>query len=191
MVAPVMQQGAVSREVTFPEGTWIDLNNPTRRYEGHTTTSYAAPLEVLPLFVRAGAFIAQATNKMQNVGNYNPDQLDICYYMSDQPSEYRLFDDDLHSTGTLRQGNHRLINFTATPQGKSCVITIQGLGSFDNASPKKEYRLVLPGISAKPKQVKVNGKKAGKVNFDKQRAELVIPLTIADIAAVTTVEIIR
>ena len=48
MVAPVMQQGAVSRDITFPAGTWVDLNNPSRRYEGHTTVNYAAPIEVLP-----------------------------------------------------------------------------------------------------------------------------------------------
>lgn len=191
MVAPVMQQGAVSRSITFPEGTWIDYNHPTRRYEGHTTTSYDAPLEVLPLFVRAGAFIPQATNKMENVGDYNPDKLDIRYYASDQPSQYTLFDDDLHSTATLMNDCYRLIRFNAEPNGKSCVITIKGEGTFSGASAKKEYRLTLPGVTAKPKQVKVNGKKAGKVTFDKQRAELVIPLTIVDIAAVTTVEIVK
>ena len=203
MVAPVMQQGAVSRTVTFPEGTWVDYNNPVRRFEGHTTVSYAAPLEVLPLFVRAGAFIPQATNKMENVGDYNPDKLEIRYYASNEPSQYTLFDDDLHATaasseivlpqgsGSLPKDIYRLIHFTAEPNANKCVITIKGEGSFKGASPKKDYRLILPGITAKPKQVKVNGKKAGKVTYDRQRAELVIPLSIADIAAATTVEIIK
>ena len=53
MVAPVMQQGAVSRMITFPDGTWVDMNHPERRYEGHTTVNYAAPIELLPLFARA------------------------------------------------------------------------------------------------------------------------------------------
>lgn len=191
MVAPVMQQGAVSRDITFPEGTWVDYNHPTRRYEGHTTVSYDAPIEVLPLFVRAGAFIPQATNKMENVGDYNPDNLEIRYYTSNQPSEYTLFEDDMHSTETLGNGNHRLIHFSATPQAGSCVITIRGEGTFPGASPKKNYRLTLPGITTMPKQVKVNGKKAGKVTLDKQRGMLVIPVSIPNINNATTVEIIQ
>ncbi|MBQ3958867.1 MAG: DUF5110 domain-containing protein [Muribaculaceae bacterium] len=191
MVAPVMQQGAVSRDITFPEGTWVDYNHPTRRYEGHTTVSYDAPIEVLPLFVRAGAFIPQATNKMENVGDYNPDNLEIRYYASNQPSEYTLFEDDMHSTETLGNGNHRLIHFCATPQAGSCVITIRGEGTFPGASPKKNYRLTLPGITTMPKQVKVNGKKAGKVTLDKQRGMLVIPVSIPNINNATTVEIIQ
>ena len=191
MVAPVMQQGAVSRDITFPEGTWVDYNHPTRRYEGHTTVSYDAPIEVLPLFVRAGAFIPQATNKMENVGDYNPDNLEIRYYASNQPSEYTLFEDDMHSTETLGNGNHRLIHFCATPQAGSCVITIRGEGTFPGASPKKDYRLTLPGITTMPKQVKVNGKKAGKVTLDKQRGMLVIPVSIPNINNATTVEIIQ
>ena len=205
MVAPVMQQGAVSRDITFPEGIWVDYYNPTRRYQGHTTVSYAAPLEVLPLFVRAGAFIPQATNKMQNVGDYNPDKLDIRYYASNEPSHYTLFDDDLHSTaasselvqlhgaGTLPKDTYRLINFSAErltePGAHNYVITVKGEGSFKGASPKKEYRLVLPGFFAYPGMVKVNGKKAKKATYDKQRGELIIPLTIADISTTTTVEI--
>lgn len=188
MVAPVMKQGATSRDITFPEGNWVDINIPSNRYNGHTTISYDAPIEVLPLFARAGAFIPQASHKMGNVGDYNPDKLDIVYYMSDEPSEYTLFDDDLKSTGTLAKGKHRLIHFAAAPQGNSCVITITGEGA--GTSAKKEYRLVVPGLEVKPSQVKVNGKKI-KLNYDRTIPMLTIPITIADINSTTTVEIVK
>lgn len=186
MVAPVMEQGATSRNITFPDGTWVDISSPSNRYNAYTSISYNAPLEVLPVFARAGAFIPQANYKMENVGDYNPNKLDIVYYPSDEPSEYTLFEDDLTSTGTLDEGKHRLINFTATPQGKSCTITIKGEGAGTPA--KKEYRLVIPGLEVKPAMVKVNGKKA-KVNYDKTIPTLTIPLTINDINNETTVEI--
>ena len=188
MVAPVMQQGALSRDITFPEGTWVDINHPERRYEGHTTVNYAAPVEVLPLFARAGAFIPLANYEMDNVGDYNPDKLDIVYYSSDTPSTYTLFDDDLHSTGTLQNDKHRLIQFTATPQGKTCYITIQGKGSIDGDNPSKEYRLLIPATT-KPGRVRINGKKASGVTYDKRTATLSIPLAIPDITMATTVEI--
>ncbi len=188
MVAPVMEQGATSRKITFPEGTWVDINIPSNRYTGHTTITYNTPLDVLPHFARAGAFIPQATNKMENVGDYNPGKLDIVYYPSDEPSSYTLYDDDLTSTGTLAQGRHRLITFAATPAANKCLITIKGEGAGTPA--KKEYRLVIPGMEVKPSMVKVGGKKV-KVNYDKTIPTLTIPLTINDINTTTTVEILK
>ena len=190
MVAPVMQQGAVSRDITFPEGTWVDINHPEKRYAGHTTVNYAAPLEVLPLFVRAGAFIPQANYPMDNVGDYNPDKLDIIYYTSETPSTFTLFDDDLHSTGTLARDRHREIQFVATPQGKTCFITIQGRGNIEGDAPSKDYRLIIPA-APKPKQVKINGKKAVGVTYDNRTSTLIIPLAIADVAQATIIEITK
>ena len=190
MVAPVMQQGAVSRDITFPEGTWVDINHPERRYAGHTTVNYAAPLEVLPLFARAGAFIPQANYPMDNVGDYNPDKLDIIYYTSETPSTFTLFDDDLHSTGTLARDKHREIQFVATPQGKTCFITIQGRGNIEGDAPSKDYRLIIPA-APKPKQVKINGKKVVGMNYDKRTSTLTIPLAIADVTQATIIEITK
>ena len=190
MVAPVMQQGAVSRDITFPEGTWVDINHPERRYAGHTTVNYPAPVEVLPLFARAGAFIPQANYEMDNVGDYNPDRLDIIYYACDHPSTYTLFDDDLHSTGTLARDKHRLIQFTATPQGKTCFITIQGKGNIDGDTPNKEYRIIIPATT-KAGKVKINGKKATGVTYDKSSGTLTIPVTIPDITEATIIEIVK
>ena len=188
MVAPVMQQGADSRDITFPEGVWVDINHPEKRYQGHTTVNYAAPIEVLPLFARAGAFIPRADYEMDNVGDYNPDRLDIVYYSSDHPSTYILFDDDLHSTGTLARDHHREIQFTAVPQGKTCYITIQGRGTIEGDTPNKEYRLIIPATT-KPKRVNINGKKAQGVTYDKRGDTLSIPVTIVDITQATIIEI--
>ena len=191
MVAPVMKQGATSRSITFPQGTWVDYNNPARRYEGHTTVHYDAPLEVLPLFVRAGAFIPQASHAMGNVGDYNPAKLDIVYFPANEATEFTLFDDDLTSTGTLADGKHRLIRFAAKPQGTSCVVTISSEGTLADVSPRKDYNLVVKGVSAMPSQVTVNGKKVAQARFDASASTLTIPLSIANIASTTTVEIAR
>ena len=188
MVAPVMKQGATSRDITFPEGTWVDINNPAKRYDGHSTIHYPAPLEVLPLFARAGAFIPQANYTMDNVGDYNPNKLDILYYMSDKASTYSLFDDDLHSTGTLAKGHHRIINFNAKPEAGKLTITINGAG-MDSA--KKDYRIIIPAFDSKPAQVIINGKKFKKVNYDKTSKVLAIPIAINDINETTTVEIVK
>ncbi len=190
MVAPVMKQGATSRSITFPRGTWVDYNHPERRYEAATVIDYEAPIDVLPLFVRAGAFIPQARNRMENVGDYNPSKLDILYYPANEPSSFTLFDDDLHSTGTLAVGKHRLIHFTAKPAARSLEITIAGEGSFKGASRGKEYRLMVPGVKVKPAQVTVGGKTTA-YSYDAATSTLTVPLRIADVSKPTVVSISR
>ena len=62
LVAPVVTQGAQTREVYLPLGpaAWFDFHNG-QRFEAGRTHTVAAPLDVLPLFTRAGASIPIST----------------------------------------------------------------------------------------------------------------------------------
>ena len=184
MVAPVMTQGATQRTIAFPDGEWVDYNNPSKRFAGHTITVYPAPIDVLPLFVRAGAFLPRATGHMENVGDYNPDQLDIVYYHSNAESSYTLFDDDMHSTGTLAEGKHRLIHFVAKPLNGGYEITITPEGNIDGTSIAKQYQLVMPDITAKPRRVTINGKNA-RFGYDKAAARLTVAVSVAAPTTIT------
>ncbi|MDX2170769.1 MAG: glycoside hydrolase family 31 protein [Deltaproteobacteria bacterium] len=55
LVAPLWQNGARSREVYLPAGRWEDFWDRTRSFEGPATITVDAPLDVIPVFVRAGA----------------------------------------------------------------------------------------------------------------------------------------
>lgn len=56
MVAPVIIEGATSRDVFLPPGEWVDGNNESAVYNGPTTIKdYPAPIEILPYFFRNGA----------------------------------------------------------------------------------------------------------------------------------------
>jgi len=57
LFAPLWQNGARSRDVYLPQGEWIDYWEPTRRLHGPTTVTVDAPLDRLPLFVRAGGLL--------------------------------------------------------------------------------------------------------------------------------------
>ena len=96
----------------------------------------------------------------------------------------------MHSTGTLARDKHREIQFVATPQGKTCFINIQGRGNIEGDAPSKDYRLIIPA-TAKPGKVKINGKKAQGVTYDKRTATLTIPVAIPDITATTIIELTK
>ncbi|KAJ3658461.1 hypothetical protein Zmor_010196 [Zophobas morio] len=52
LVAPVIEQGATSRNIVIPAGTWKDGNDGTI-YEGpQVLTDYPAPIDVLPFFIK-------------------------------------------------------------------------------------------------------------------------------------------
>jgi alpha-D-xyloside xylohydrolase len=57
LVAPVTEQGASSREVYLPAGTdWYNYWT-SERVKGGQTITVAAPIDTLPLFVRAGSIL--------------------------------------------------------------------------------------------------------------------------------------
>ncbi|WP_228991378.1 NPCBM/NEW2 domain-containing protein [Streptomyces sp. DH8] len=57
LVAPVYQDATERKDIYLPEGTWIDYWSG-RTHQGPTTIdTYSAPLDTLPLFVKAGAAI--------------------------------------------------------------------------------------------------------------------------------------
>ncbi|RBI59232.1 alpha-xylosidase [halophilic archaeon] len=55
LVAPVFEESG-TRDVYLPEGEWVDFWTD-ERYEGERTASVDAPLEVMPMFVRAGSVV--------------------------------------------------------------------------------------------------------------------------------------
>jgi alpha-glucosidase (family GH31 glycosyl hydrolase) len=72
LVAPVTEQGATSRPVYLPSGTdWYNWWTGERLKGGQTVTA-KAPIETLPLFVRAGSIVpigepVQNTAKVQKL----------------------------------------------------------------------------------------------------------------------------
>ena len=55
-VAPVITAGATTRELLLPPGTWLDwwTGAPT---EGSATVTSAAPIDTVPVYIRAGALV--------------------------------------------------------------------------------------------------------------------------------------
>ena len=54
LVAPVIEEGATSRTITLPTGPWLDWWDGERVMGDGQTLTVSAPLEEIPVFVRAG-----------------------------------------------------------------------------------------------------------------------------------------
>ncbi|GIH15069.1 hypothetical protein Raf01_32410 [Rugosimonospora africana] len=72
LVAPVIMAGATSRQVYLPAGTWIDYNDKTTTFTGPATITAVAPLDTIPVYVRAGAIVPRGDIVRSN-NNWTPD----------------------------------------------------------------------------------------------------------------------
>lgn len=145
LVAPVMEKGARSRKVLFPtmgrrSTLWIDWFNPARSYRGGTERVVPAPIDKFPLFVRAGSFIPQYEGKVENTGDYDPSQITVKYFPSDEASEYKLFDDNHVSPTSLADEAYSITTFRSDGKGK---ITVSRSGNYPGMHAEQHIRLQI------------------------------------------------
>lgn len=163
LVAPVVTQGTTERQVTFPAGQWIDMNSPGKVYHGGETIVYPAPLEVIPMFVRAGALLPRADYNMNNVGDYRTDSYTVRYYPVEGKSDGYIFEDDMTTPGTLAEGRYTLLRFDAdaTPSGIEISLKAEnGNDYYVNPRQVKTLTFEVYNIASKPAGVTFDGKKA-------------------------------
>lgn len=156
LVAPVMENGARGRTVIFPAGRWISWYDPQISYEGGTTDFVSAPLEELPLFVKAGSFIPQYLKPIENVTQYDPSSLTIRYYPSATQTEYTLFDDNRISPTSLYDGTYQLAFFKGKLDGNRLNISLSSNGGSYEGMPETRMMDIAVMNVAKPKKVEVN-----------------------------------
>ena len=178
MVAPVMEQGARSRKVIIPPGQWVDYNNPSVSYEGPDTIDYKAPLDVLPLFVRAGAFIPQADYKMESTGDYRSDTYTVNYYPYLGESEYQMFEDDRTSTASLADNTYSIITFRGDASVEGINIDVTAKGTYHGAPDMKKLTFKIHLIDVKPSEITIDGKTLSKKawKYDPSTSTVSIPV---------------
>jgi alpha-glucosidase len=57
LIAPVVEKGAVTKDVYLPEGEWINYHDCKTVHRGGQWITVDAPLEVVPVFVKKGSII--------------------------------------------------------------------------------------------------------------------------------------
>ncbi|MCX4368087.1 MAG: DUF5110 domain-containing protein [Duncaniella sp.] len=166
LVAPVLTQGATERRVIFPDGEWLDITAPDNIHHGGDTIIYPAPLNVLPLFVRAGSFIPTADYKMDNTGDYRTDRYTINYYPTSGLSTYTLYEDDLTSPSSLESGNYRLVTFSGQASDTYINIKVATTGHIEGSADNKRLTFVVHRIMSRPASVTAGGKNVKGWRYD-------------------------
>lgn len=184
MVAPVMEKGATSRTVVFPDSSpvWIDMNNGTT-YPGGTSATVDAPLNVLPHYARAGAFIPMANYNMKSTRDYRTDHYTINYYpVAGVASEYTLFEDDRTTPSAKSLNDGLKIHFVGDADTRKAVIDISSTGGYDGmdghngVKGQKALTFVIHGVMKEPWYALVNGQNA-HIDYDPVKHTVTVGLS--------------
>ncbi len=104
MIAPILEKGAQSRDVYFPDGVWFDYWTG-KPISGPGTFSIEAQLEKEPIYVREGAIIPVGNN----IESTNQDQGNLVVWVyPGRDSRFEIYEDD----GMSKDGPSALTRMT-------------------------------------------------------------------------------
>lgn len=159
LVAPVVNAGAVVRNVYLPAGQWYDYWTD-RLFEGGQIISVPAPLERLPLFIKAGSIIPMWSDKNDADENEKPT---ITYRVYPGQAETVLYED----TGegfNYQKGDYRWIYISSDWDSAKLIIKRRIAGRYVPNYQQIEMEIV--GLSDEPSHVRIDRQGAPIWFFD-------------------------
>jgi len=105
LVAPILKPDVTRRLVYLPAGSWYDYWT-NRKYAGGTMISVEAPLDTVPMFVRAGAIIPTGP-PLNYVGEKPVDTITLNVYPDDTGAASTTLYEDDGLTPAYKNGNFR------------------------------------------------------------------------------------
>ena len=166
LVAPVVHESASARDVYFPAGdAWVDWWDGTR-HAGGTYAKVQAPLERLPLFLRAGASLAMQP-VVQNTGEMKSVSLTITVALgaNGASSIYQ----DAGDGYAYRQGDSRTTQVELSADKLRLHIP--------KSDRFQRIRFVeFLGVDAKPASITLDGKPLRDIAFDAQTRRVRVAL---------------
>lgn len=169
LIAPVLDEGKTNQDVYLPDANqiWVDFwNNKT--YRGGQTINYDAPLEIIPVFVKAGSVIPFGKNKLR--AEEPDDTLTIRFYPY-KTATFELYEDD-GKTPDYQTGAFGITKINSELSKNNLEISISPLqGEFKNKIAKRTWIIEIP-VTAEFKSIQLNGKKITNFSFNKNMGML-------------------
>lgn len=134
LVANVVEKGAVSRKIYLPEGeTFYDFYTRAA-YEGGRTVELPVDLGSIPLFVRSGAIIPMAEDRLDNLKTQQAEHIRILC-AADRDGRFELYEDDgismdyekggcLKTSITMTAGERTVLDFHQEGHYETAVKTL-------------------------------------------------------------------
>jgi alpha-glucosidase (family GH31 glycosyl hydrolase) len=136
LVAPVTDDGVRQWSVYLPEGRWTDFWN--------------APLERIPLFVRAGAIIPTGP-LVQHLTDYAPERIELMINPG-ADGNFDLYEDD-GQTNRFRDGESAITRISVTESDESLEIRVASPEGENGVIPANRIYAARLWLAQDPKSV--------------------------------------
>jgi alpha-D-xyloside xylohydrolase len=140
LVAPVTTQGSTSRTVYLPQATWYDFWTGEKQ-DGGKRIQADAPLEKLPLFVRAGSIVPMGP-AMEWSTEKPADPIEVRVYPG-ADGDFTLYEDE-NDGYAYQKGAHATIGLHWDDGAKTLTIGARE-GSFSGMLKERTFRVVVVG----------------------------------------------
>lgn len=162
LVAPVYSDTTVRDGVYLPKGTWVDYWTG-RLYQGPVTVNgYSAPLDKLPLFVRAGATVPMWPEGTTDWADRDTGRLDLDVYPQGHGA-FTLYEDDGTTRAYQNGAAARQTVAVSAPQRGRGEVTVDvgaGTGEYTGKPAARSYQLTVH-TGSRPDQVVLRGAAGG------------------------------
>lgn len=140
LVSPVYLQGATTRSVYLPKAGWYDFWTGDK-VAGEQRLNVAAPLETLPLFVRAGSIVPMGP-AMEWSTEKPADPIELRIYPG-ADGDFTLYEDE-NDTYHYTKGVHATIALHWNDAAKTLTVGARE-GSFPGMLAERTFKVVLVG----------------------------------------------
>ncbi len=143
LVAPIIEPGQTSRSVYLPRGEWFDFyTNQHYVSEGQFIVA-DAPIDRIPLFVRAGAVIPMLEEAPLNTKDFAPKKMQFHVFVPQGDFElYSLLREDDGITFEANEGKHLRTVFKVLRGNGKTVFSAEKSGDGFDGFAREEVELV-------------------------------------------------
>ena len=141
LVANVLEKGAVKRSIYLPAGTYWREWGSWVLYKGGHVVEVEAPLDKIPLFVRAGSIIPMT----EEITNLRTQQIEKIHYLLEPGCEgyFTLYEDDGESE-SYRQGAYLTTEITIKPAEQTVVVGFLRSGNYQSPVKVETLKVICP-----------------------------------------------
>jgi oligosaccharide 4-alpha-D-glucosyltransferase len=156
LVAPVIESGQTSREVHLPHGDWFNYWTD-QPLSGESWITAEAPLDKLPLFVRAGSFVPMIP-PIETTRDYHTDTLFVHVYPQREPFADTLYNDDGVTPDAFSLGQYETVHFAADMPGDDLLVNLSRTNfGYAQAPASRKMIFIVHALSAGPNSVSLCG----------------------------------
>jgi alpha-glucosidase len=143
LVAPIMKPDVTRRLVYLPAGSWYDYWT-NKKYSGGTMISVEAPLDVVPMFVRAGAMIP-VWPPLSYISEKPVETITFDIYPDDSGSASATLYEDDGLSPAYKTGAFRRTTLTARRGPGGIAVSLGPIEGSYNPGPRKFNYVVKTG----------------------------------------------